>query len=375
MSWYRNLRTAHKLLLECGLTTVLLAVVGVVGVLSMERMERNLTSIYQRDLTGLNAAQEAKLNQAFAARSVRSILLSKDNAEVKKHIEDVRKYAVEVQSNVGKAERILTGPQAKAELERTRELMTAWLKRNDQILQFAAAGNLREAMAVMTSANAATFDLRASLGKVCDVTQRSIDSGYRDSVDTFRKARLTMLVVSIISVIFSLGLGYFAARSISIPLARAAAVLREMGEGRLTAQVQFDSKDEIGLMAEALNGAILTLRSFLRTVSSLSLDMAGASRELAAASRNLANGVSQHAAGQEETTVTLEQLSLTVRQNANNAAQASGLASESQKKAEAGGGVVTAAVGAMDQVKVSSHKIAASSAPSTTSRSKRICWR
>lgn len=368
MRWYRNLKTANKLMLELSLTTTLLAVVGTVGVISMGKMQANLTSIYQRDLTGLNAAQDAKLNQAFVARSVRSIFLAKDSAEAKEHMEDVRKYSAEVEANVAKAEAVLTSPAEKAELGHTRELLIAWAKRNEKIVRLASDGNQRDARAVMTEASAPTLELRASLVRLHDITQQSSDIRYQDSVDTFGTARLVVVGISLVSVVCSMLLGYFTARSITIPLATAAAALREMGEGRLTAPIEVESgsktsgkiasNDEAGQMAQALNTAIQTLRNFLQTVSRSAFDMAGASRELAAASRNLASGVSQHAAGQEETTATLEQLSFTVRQNAESAAQASALASESQKKAEAGGGVVAAAVAAMDQVKGSSYQIA-----------------
>jgi methyl-accepting chemotaxis protein len=354
MRWYRNLKTAHKLLLEFGLSTVLLAVVGIVGTLSMGRIEADLTSIHERDLMGWNAAEQAQLNQAFAAHSVLSIFLAKDTPEARRHADDVRKFASEVVLNVEKTRSVLTGPEEKAELEKTAQLMAAWLDRNERVIQLANEGRLKESMAASEN----TLELRASLGRVSDLTRQSLERSYRDSVVTFTKARMTVLAVSIFAILSSLILGSFAARSISVPLSKAAAVLREIGEGRLTGRIQIDAKDEIGQMAAALNGAIDTIRKFLRQVSTSALDMAAASRELAAASRNLANGVNQHAAGQEETTVTLEQLTLTVRQNANNAAQASELATDSQKKAEAGGGVVTAAVSAMDQVKVASHKIA-----------------
>ena len=202
------------------------------------------------------------------------------------------------------------------------------------------------------------LELRAAFAKVCALTQSSVDGSYRDSAQTFERGRMVMIGVSVFSIFCSLALGYFAARSISRPLIQASAVLRDLSEGRLTAMIDYDAKDEIGQMARALNIALGTLRKFLGSVSISAADMAGASREFAAASRNLADGVNQHASGQEETTVTLEQLSQTVSQNANNASQASQLASESHKKAEAGGAVVTSAVGAMDQVKVASHRIA-----------------
>jgi methyl-accepting chemotaxis protein len=358
ISRYRNLKTAYKLLIELGLTTALLAMVGAVGVLGMVRLDANLTSIYMRDLAGVNAAHDAKLSQALADRSVRGNLLAQGRTEITKNSEEVSRYTAEVEADLNRARQLMASPETQADFDGVRLLIAAWEKQNNQIVSLAADGKKAEALGMMTSADQQTLELRDSLSRILALGQRSADRSYRDSVETSGKARLTVIVISISSVLCSLVWGYFIARSITIPLAQAAEALREIGEGRLTGHIRFDGHGELGPIAGALNAALLTIRNFLKQVSISAMDLSGTSRELASASRNLAGGVNQHAAAQEETTVTLEQLTATVGQNANNAVQASLLASESQKKAEAGGGVVTSAVGAMDLVKISSRKIA-----------------
>jgi len=279
MDWYRNMRTAHKLLLGFGIVTALLAFVGWTGVTSMSRMESNVTTIYQRDFAGLNAAEEAKLNQAFAARSVRSALLAANKAEAAKHLDDVRRYATELRAAVGKAQAVLTTPASKAELERTQELMEAWVKRNDRLIELVSAGNTQQAMSVMAAANAATLELSASLAKVCELTHNSIDNTYRNSMQTFETGRREVLLTAILSVILAIALGYSATRAISVPLAKAVTILNEVAQGNFTGHLDSNGKDETGQMGSALNLAVRSIRAFVESVSTSAKDMAGASRE------------------------------------------------------------------------------------------------
>src|SRR5438128_1566734 len=83
-----------------------------------------------------------------------------------------------------------------------------------------------------------------------------------------------------------------------------------------------------------------------------------ASEQLSAASRQVASGAQEQASSLEETAASLEELTGTVRQNADNARQASQLAIGAREKAEKGGQVVTAAVGAMQEITTASKKIA-----------------
>ncbi len=81
-------------------------------------------------------------------------------------------------------------------------------------------------------------------------------------------------------------------------------------------------------------------------------------QEIASGNNNLSNRVEQQAANLEETASSMEELTSTVKNNADNAQQANQVATSARQLAEKGGEVVTSAVAAMEEINVSSNKIA-----------------
>jgi methyl-accepting chemotaxis protein len=79
---------------------------------------------------------------------------------------------------------------------------------------------------------------------------------------------------------------------------------------------------------------------------------------LAAAAEELSSGTQEQASSQEETSSSLQELSTAVKQNADNARQASQLASGARDAADKGGVVVNSAVAAMSEINAASKRIA-----------------
>jgi methyl-accepting chemotaxis protein len=86
--------------------------------------------------------------------------------------------------------------------------------------------------------------------------------------------------------------------------------------------------------------------------------VASAAEQLAASAEELSSGTQEQASSQEETSSSLQELSTAVKQNAENAHQASQLASSARDAAHNGGTVVHAAVSAMAEINAASKRIA-----------------
>jgi methyl-accepting chemotaxis protein len=135
-------------------------------------------------------------------------------------------------------------------------------------------------------------------------------------------------------------------------------VLEKVADGDLTAQLDLDTEDEVGKMADALNRATEAIRATLTDVRKSADNMSTSAQQLAAASEELASGAQEQASSLEETSATMEEITSTIKHNADNAKQANQVANGSRDAAEKGGQVVSEAVVAMGQINESSKNIA-----------------
>jgi methyl-accepting chemotaxis protein len=162
------------------------------------------------------------------------------------------------------------------------------------------------------------------------------------------------LLGAVLVVIASLAM----ARVLVRPLRQAMPVLEAVAAGDFTHRFRYESRDEIGRMATALNQAMDSVRSALEEVRTAADHAALAARELSSAGEHLSSGAQEQAASLEETAASLEEMTSTLRQSADNARQADQLASGARDVAEHGGQVVATAVEAMGEINQASKKIA-----------------
>jgi len=172
------------------------------------------------------------------------------------------------------------------------------------------------------------------------------------------------LLASVIAGVAGGGIGlvsiFLISRAIAAPVARAAAMLGEIadGKGDLTRRMPVESEDEVGQLADAFNRFVSSLNRTMSEVRDSTHAIAGASAEIAAGNMNLSSRTEAQASSLEETAAAMEELTSTVRQNADNARQANQLVMSASSQARAGGQVVDEVVATMGAITGSSRKIA-----------------
>ena len=134
--------------------------------------------------------------------------------------------------------------------------------------------------------------------------------------------------------------------------------MQSMATGDLTNRI--DSEYE-GVYLECknnINASIDKIAEIVGQVNESADFINNSSQEIASGNNNLSQRAEQQAANLEETASSMEQLTSTVKNNADNAQQANTVATTARQLAETGGDVVKSAVSAMEEINVSSNKIA-----------------
>ncbi|OFX88749.1 MAG: hypothetical protein A2W99_04590 [Bacteroidetes bacterium GWF2_33_16] len=96
---------------------------------------------------------------------------------------------------------------------------------------------------------------------------------------------------------------------------------QKVSEGDLSATFDLNQKDEIGVLANALNNMVVHLRSIVDQVNVSSTNIASASQEINSGSQQLSQGANEQAASTEEISSSMEQMVANIHQNTNNAIQ------------------------------------------------------
>ena len=105
------------------------------------------------------------------------------------------------------------------------------------------------------------------------------------------------------------------------PIKKAVDLARQIAGGNLTATIEVDRNDEIGVLTSALQEMVVKLKDIIGNVISGADNIAAASQQLSSTSQALSEGASEQAASVEEVSTTIEQMTSNIEQNSQNASQ------------------------------------------------------
>jgi methyl-accepting chemotaxis protein len=161
-------------------------------------------------------------------------------------------------------------------------------------------------------------------------------------------AEKELMLCVVVGLIVAIGGGLWVTSLIVRPLSKVVHVLETVAQGDLTPRVEIDSKDEIGMMGEALNQTLAKIASTIRSVAESAQQVANASEEFSAVSQQITSNSEETTAQANvvssatdmvnrnlQTVATgAEEMTTTIQDIAKNATDSARVASEAVKTAE-----------------------------------------
>jgi len=191
------------------------------------------------------------------------------------------------------------------------------------------------------------------LEKAEAISTKGIDSTTQiadDAIAALKQASFVLIAGLIVCAVIGIVCAIFITRTITGPLGKGVAFAQSVAEGDLTKDIDISQKDEVGQLADALNGMVERLRSVVGDVKSNADNVSVGSDELSSASQKVSQGSAQQASSIEEVSSSMEEMASNIRQNAENASQTEKIANQASQMAVDGGQAVDKTVSAMNQI-------------------------
>ncbi|UJD92438.1 HAMP domain-containing protein (plasmid) [Rahnella aquatilis] len=164
-------------------------------------------------------------------------------------------------------------------------------------------------------------------------------------------------IFTVLAIIAWLLAAWYITRKITQPIMVNLALAERIAAGDLTAVITTYSKDELGRLTQSMGVMNAKLCEMITGIRESVGHLATASSQIAAGNIDLAARTEQQSAAVVETAASMEELTSTVRLNADNALQASQLATSARADACKGGEIVNDVVMTMNGIAASSKKI------------------
>lgn len=154
---------------------------------------------------------------------------------------------------------------------------------------------------------------------------------------------------------------YVITRVITQPIQKAVDAANQLAKGELNVNVGKTSRDETGILLDAVQNTANNLKQMISTISNSSSELASASEELAVVTEQTSKGISQQETETEMVATAMNEMTTTVHDVADNAQKASDAANQADNEAIEGASVIQKTIGSInslsDSVNHSSDKL------------------
>ncbi|MGV7208749.1 methyl-accepting chemotaxis protein [Oxalobacteraceae bacterium A2-2] len=354
-----DMKVGWRLALGFGLVTLLLAAVAAIAIQRIHVLNAVMDQLLNDRVAKVMLAKQIQLEVNAQARFLRNAIIgAADPAEVSSSLD---KMAASARKN----DELMAQIDAKIRSEKGRQLY------QEMVTARKAYGEARTAAVKLLTGGDA-----AAAGAYVLKEVRPVQTKFFDALDALAEFQLGLMRSDsaaahedgAAAVTMTLGLALAAgaaalviawliARSISRPVAQAVGLAQTIASGDLTADIEVRSKDEVGMLLQALKEMNAKLLHVVSQVREGTDEIATATGEVARGNLDLSARTEQQAGALEETASSMEELTSTVRHNSENARQARQLADSAAGVARQGGEVVAEVVATMGTISESSSRM------------------
>ncbi|MCB2357643.1 methyl-accepting chemotaxis protein [Clostridium estertheticum] len=314
MKFFNNLKMIQKLVSAFVLVALFIGIVGFVGMANIKNINENLENIYNIDLVGLNNISKLNANLLKFNGDLLLIIDPINKSDLKKNKDDIAGLVTSNNEYIVKYKTTITSDLGRKQFAEFEKLLVDYSAVSDDILKQVEKADYRKANLLDRSLSKIKINMFAVLQKESKLTMSMAKDDYKDSQLTYNSSYVKIIIITVLGLFVSIALGLIIGIAISRRLKKVLVVAQALGENDLSKTVDIDNKDEIGILAKALNKAILNLKTLISEISESATDISATSEELSATTEEISAKMDLVNESVREVSIGAEQLSATTQE-------------------------------------------------------------
>ena len=261
----KNLKISAKLFITFAIIIAMLLAVVVTSLSSLQNIGSQFTSFHDNGYEITNKSVELRFAAESAAKYIGYSFMTADKNETNEYIQNSRDNIANLIEGLKFMEERFTGdPKLVTDAQKTLESGTATL---EEIYRLAGNNENDEAIELyFTNYRTILLDVQNNLAKMNDSASAGADVSYKQSATTEKQTMILVAVISIIAVAATVLLALYIVKGLTGPIKELQAVAKQMSEGSLNAVIHFESKDELGSLADSFRALTVGLSNIVNDV-------------------------------------------------------------------------------------------------------------
>jgi methyl-accepting chemotaxis protein len=288
---FNNMGIRAKLILSFLVIAAFSALLGVVSVMHIKKMEKADTFMYQEVAVPLAGLRD--ITQAFLLNriSTRALIGATDPEEREEIADSLKESLAGLEAKTADYTKKMDGAEEKAafsEFKRAFDLYVPLLK---QMVDLSLAGKNNEALEIARGdAGRHANAMLKALDKMSAVSVKHAKEAAANNQQLARTSLIFSLVMSAAAVALAIIIGLFVSARLSKPLCALRDSFQRVASGDLTITFETSCCDEVGSLARSFAVMVQQLRDLIAQVTQTTRMVSTATRELQGTSQEIASG-------------------------------------------------------------------------------------
>ena len=409
----KNMKVGKSLILGFAITIVIAVAFILMCIVMMLNQDSKYQSLLEREVVANEEILYARNNANIAARNVRDILLIPDDAINDDLEARAREVLVEMDGNLKALDAAWPEGHTKDNLNKYVTAVNEWTAVVDDILavynQYKTTGNqsyVTQAIQMVSASCTPALNDMAALAKEVDADLvKSQETAIAEIEGSVRMTIIVLVICMVVATVLVVAMVLVLIRSITGPTEQVRHALVGFSQGQFDIPVEFESKNELGEMCQALRdsqdclktvvgevgylmgemakgnfalqfkdesvyvGGLVPMREAIRGINhnlsdtlaqiNLSAEQVSAgSEQVSTGAQALAQGATEQASAVQELSATIQEISSAAQRNAANSSEARSRSLTAGGQVEESTKYMEEMVQAMDKISKSSEEIA-----------------
>lgn len=256
-----------KLFFSFSITIVFFIIAIIASTISLNNVFGGLEDFYQTPYPMVSSVLQAQSSTRKIQLSMFRIAVTNDEATKQTLLTEIDQAATTMNDALATLEEAYEGDPSL--LQSTHDAVQRLVTARQEVINCLNAGDMDGAIEILDGEYAeAGTNFATVTNELINAAQEQADSYYESGLKTKKISSIILLVLAAFCIVFTILLAIKVIRDITHPILTLEAAMKEMAKGNMHVEIAYESKDELGNLANNLRFVLKTLSEYITHICS-----------------------------------------------------------------------------------------------------------
>jgi len=270
MKYYKNLKISSKLIVGFVIVALLSGVVGIVAIINTNNIIDRGNQLYQQNLIPLKPVAKIQNDFLKIRINLRDMALAKTTEAKAKYSNNIETLHKDLQDNIQSYSKDVSSSEESANLITIQKSIIEYDGYKQKIITLINSNKVDEALVLINGdASVSTGQLDSSIANAFQINIDQAADHEAVNKTSGTKAVITITLVVVGTMVLAIILGLIISNIIGKPISKLVEAATSIAEGKFNIHLSVDTKDEVGLLGQAFEKIIFSLKDLTKDTNML----------------------------------------------------------------------------------------------------------